>query len=69
MLRITLEREQTNLFPQQRSTPLNYELQVDNQEPFAEIKLNSFSGKKSKAAKRPSKKTAFKQETMFLFPQ
>jgi hypothetical protein len=69
MLRITLEREQTNLFPQQHSSPLNYKSQVVNQEPFAEIKLNSISGKKSKAAKRPPKKTAFKQETMFLFPQ
>jgi len=69
MLRITLEREQTNLFPQQRLSPLNYESQVVNQEPFAEINLNSFSGKKYKAAKRTSRKTACKQETMFLFPQ
>jgi hypothetical protein len=69
MLRITLEREQTYLFTQQHSTSINYELEVINQGPFAEIKLSAFTAKKNKKARRVSKKTIHEQEPMFLFQQ
>ena len=69
MLRITLERPQTYLFPQQQVNSLNYELEVINQGPFAEIRWNASSVKKNKKVKRVSKKTISEQEPMFLFQQ
>jgi hypothetical protein len=66
MLRITLEREQTYLFPQ-HSNSSNYELEVINQEHFAEIKFSSFIDKKVKRTKRASKKVMREQEPMLLF--
>jgi len=69
MLRITLEREQTYLFPQQHSNSLNHELEVINQGQFTEIKLASLPDKKTKKGKRISKKIIREQEPMFSFQQ
>jgi hypothetical protein len=67
MLRITLDRQQSNLSAQKNISNLNYEIEVIDRGPKAEVKLYFLSSgkKKSKRASKPLPK----YETIFLFNQ
>lgn len=67
MLAITLETQQPSLFPKQHNNGLNYELEVVNQGPHAEIKVYFLSNKKRTTPRRSSKKIISKNEAIFLF--
>lgn len=68
MLPITLEpQQQISLFPKHSYNASNFELEVVNNGPSAEIRLYFLTDKKEKTVRRTKKKSAPQYETMLLF--
>jgi hypothetical protein len=65
MLPITLDIQRTESIPQKGGNNLNYEIEVVNRGPQAEVKLYFLSSAKKKTKK--SSKPLPKYETIFLF--